>query len=161
VSEDVLGRSAHGGYTCAEAEQGTEVMAAGVSRLRAERNAALRAYDAEVTGRRDEVTRLLTELRGEREKYRQVVEINHANQRSYWAETDKVRAEADKLRAELDARAPGAAEEWVCITCEERNVTRCDEDRCCKQCGMDLSERRELLSFLLAPAPAPGQTGGV
>jgi hypothetical protein len=131
VSEEVLGRAAHGGYTCAEAEQGTEVMAAGVSRLREERNAALRAYDAEVTGRRDEVTRLLTELRGEREKYRQVVEINHANQRSYWAETDKVRAEADKLRAELDAAHAYArdADAWRAGLIALRTCRRCVECR--------------------------------
>lgn len=45
-------------------------------------------------------------------------------------------------------------EEWVCITCRERNVTSSDQDRCCIQCGMDLTERGELLRFLLAPAPA-------
>lgn len=37
-------------------------MSAVETRLRAERNAALRAYDAEVIGRRDEVTRLHGEI---------------------------------------------------------------------------------------------------
>jgi hypothetical protein len=52
----------HGGFTCAEADEGAQHMAASITRLRAERNAALRAYDAEVIGRREEVTRLLEEL---------------------------------------------------------------------------------------------------
>lgn len=137
--------SAHdGGFTCAQVDAGSQDMAATISRL-------------------------LEELRGEREKYRQVVEINHANQRVYWAENEALRGQLEALRAVAEACAAipamfasanvgeiSAAEEWVCITCEERNVTRSDEDRCCVQCGMDLNERRELLRFLLAPAPAPG-----
>lgn len=52
----------HGGFTCEQAERGAQHMAASIMRLRAERNAALRAYDAEVIGRRDEVTALHAEL---------------------------------------------------------------------------------------------------
>ena len=51
-----------GGFTCADAERGARLMASAVSRLRDERDAALRAYDAEVIGRRDEVTRLHGEI---------------------------------------------------------------------------------------------------
>lgn len=131
-----------GGFTCAQVDEGSQHLADAVSRQR-------------------------EELRGEREKFRQVVEINNANQRSYWAENDALRGKLEALRdvAEACAAIPAmfaranvgeisAAEEWVCITCEERNVTRSDEDRCCIQCGMDLTERGELLRFLLAPAPA-------
>lgn len=131
-----------GGFTCAQVDEGSQHLADAVSRQR-------------------------EELRGEREKYRQVVEINHANQRSYWAENDALRARLEALRdvAEACAGIPAmfasanvgeisAAEEWVCITCQERNVTSSDQDRCCTQCGMDLTERGELLRFLLAPAPA-------
>lgn len=94
-----------GGFTCAQVDKGSQDMADSIMRLRKERDAALRAYDAEVIGRRDEVTRLHAELRGEREKYRQVVEINHANQKSYWAETDKLRAEFNAALAALDRNA--------------------------------------------------------
>jgi hypothetical protein len=51
-----------GGFTCAEVDAGSQHMAAVISRLRVERTAALRAYDAEVIGRREEVTRLHAEL---------------------------------------------------------------------------------------------------
>jgi|GEM_PF-7063780 len=55
--------------------------------------------------------------------------------------------------ARAEVSGVGAApEEWVCITCEERNVTRSDEDRCCLGCGMDLNERGELLRFLVPDA---------
>lgn len=52
----------HGGFTCEQAEAGAQHMAGAVVRLRDQRNAFRRAYDAEVTGRRDEVTRLHREL---------------------------------------------------------------------------------------------------
>lgn len=51
-----------GGFTCAQVDEGSQHLADAVCRLRAERNAALRAYDAEVIGRRAEVTRLHAEL---------------------------------------------------------------------------------------------------
>lgn len=57
-----------GGFTCAQVDEGSQHMAASISILR-------------------------EELRGEREKYRQVVEINNANERAYLANIDKLRAE--------------------------------------------------------------------
>jgi hypothetical protein len=59
-----------------------------------------------------------------------------------------------EVLADAEAR-PSSPEEWVCITCKERNVMHSDADRCCIQCGMDLEERGELLRFLLCP-PAGG-----
>lgn len=50
-------------------------------------------------------------------------------------------------RAAADINDP--TEEWVCVTCNQRNVQHCDSDRCCIQCGMDLNERGELLHFLV------------
>lgn len=38
---------------------------------------------------------------------------------------------------------------YFCVCCDEANVTRCDEDRCCVACGFDLvplSQMRTLLS---------------
>lgn len=52
----------HGGFTCEQAELGAQHMAGAIVRLRDQRNAFRRAYDAEVIGRRDEVTRLHAEL---------------------------------------------------------------------------------------------------
>lgn len=72
-----------GGFTCAQAEQGAQHMAAAISGLR-------------------------DELRGEREKYRQVVEINNANERAYLAKTDALRAELDAKHATLVRVADGA-----------------------------------------------------
>jgi hypothetical protein len=54
-------------------------------------------------------------------------------------------------RAEA-AGVDAAPEEWVCILCEQRNVTRSDSDGCCVSCGMDLCERGELLRFLVPDA---------
>lgn len=55
-------------------------------------------------------------------------------------------------RAESVDSFDAPEEEWVCLMCEERNVTRSDSDRCCVSCGMDLFERGELLRFLVQPA---------
>jgi hypothetical protein len=51
-----------GGFSCAQVDEGSQDMAASIVRLRDELGAALRAYDAEVLGRREEVTRLHAEL---------------------------------------------------------------------------------------------------
>jgi hypothetical protein len=61
------------------------------------------------------VTRLLEELRGEREKYRQVVEINNANERAYHQNIDHERQELAVAWAELAAARPvlEAARAWV------------------------------------------------
>jgi hypothetical protein len=54
-----------------------------------------------------------------------------------------------------DPKAPDVADEeeadpgpYFCFCCDNADVTRCDEDRCCVECGMDLvplSQMRELL----------------
>lgn len=68
---------------------------------------------------------------------------------------------AATVRAVREASGPGAPSpgfpvlpvEWICVPCRERDVRRCDGDRCCRECGCDLAERTELLAFLERPAP--------
>lgn len=67
---------------------------------------------------------------------------------------------AATVRAVREASGPGAPspgvsvlpEEWICVPCRERDVRRCDGDRCCRECGTDLATRAELLAFLAPPA---------
>lgn len=59
---------------------------------------------------------------------------------------------AEALARAEAAGVAAAPQEWVCVTCQERNVTRCDADLCCLACGMDLHDRGELLQFLVPEA---------
>jgi hypothetical protein len=60
----------------------------------------------------------------------------------------RIGAVADPKAAETVEDEEADPGPYFCFCCDNADVTRCDEDRCCVECGMDLvplSQMRELL----------------
>jgi hypothetical protein len=53
---------------------------------------------------------------------------------------------ANQLRAQSEM--PEGEGVWFCVPCEDANVTRSDEDRCCLMCGIDLVSLGQLRALL-------------
>src|SRR4051812_25858485 len=43
---------------------------------------------------------------------------------------------------------PDSDDVWFCFSCEDANVTRSDEDRCCLMCGVDLTSLGHVRALL-------------